>query len=155
MTTLNDTLNDILEHVEEMTSVISKQQAEINWLTDHIREQRLLAQESRRHVYTSLIDPLSRKPIGDDRGTGVVTMPVTPMIVTNSAGSEGTTLDTSSFNLTGVDDVTFTSPGSVREAWIGMFDVVTDELLVIFKIDVLLPAGGSVTITFKGKLVAW
>lgn len=135
-----------------MLEMIQLQQVEIDRLTSLLTAQRASAQ--RHVVITSLIDNVTLKPIGTCRGEGVVVVPKLPLILEN--GREGATIfDEETFDLGGISDAQFIAPCDIREPWIGMFDAVTWDLVVVYKFRAHVARGDSLHVTFKSKMVLW
>jgi hypothetical protein len=148
-------LQRLVAQVHDLEMVCSEQQAYIDRLIE-VCVQRLDTEKIGRHlIYTRLIDKVDLKPLTSDSGSGEIVVPTTPIHIDNDNNGSAL-LDTLSLDLTKVDDVTFAAPMTIVDPWIGMFDVVTHALLVIYKFSRLtIPPGGSLHVTFKSKMVTW
>ena len=146
-------LDELSTEVNHLLEVVEEQQEEINRLRE-LCESRLTRRDDqangRYNVITSLVDKITLKPIGISRGKGVVVLPTRPFMLTHESTNTSALIDSDKFILSGVDDVTFSVPVDFYDGpWVGMFDVVTDELVLVYKFTQPVRRGEALTVSFK------
>ncbi len=144
----------MVAQVRDLEIQCLEQQEEIARLTEVCVQRFDDGSDGSYTIYTMLIDHETLRPISTERGTGHITLPTFPIHVDND--KNGALFDRLAFDITGVDNVTFTAPTEIHDPWIGMFDVKTNRLLVVYKFKSLaLTRGSSLHVTFTSKMVAW
>jgi hypothetical protein len=150
---LRSQLSVMSVEVDNLLVLIEEQQSEIDRLTI-LCESRFNADKATSgtyHVYTSLIDKVTLKPIGVERGEGMVTVPTLPLMLSNDSKLGSALIDGSTFDLAKVEDVAFSVPFTMVDPWVGMFDVLTDKLVVVYKFNLTLTPDSTLHVSF-GKV---
>jgi len=144
----------VLYQVRELEAQCAEQQSEITRLTEICANRFMQSATGHYKIYTQLIDHATLKPLTLEKGSGEIIIPTVPMHIDND--DHGALFDKLAFDLSKVENVTFVAPITVTNPWIGIFDVTTNELLVVYKFKrLVIPAGSSLHVTFKSKMVSW